>query len=137
MAPVFFFREEDAEYKELSQWFKCTFTVPASSLDYLHTTMAHASPTLAFSSAEQYMMYSKAAFFNDPATAAAILRTSLAAQAKGLGRQVAGSSTRPAGTPLRRGGRRAREPGQVRAGAALPRGVDGHGGARAARGVAV
>jgi ribA/ribD-fused uncharacterized protein len=36
------------------------------------------------------MMYSKAAFFNDAATAAAILRTSSPRKQKGLGRQIAG-----------------------------------------------
>jgi ribA/ribD-fused uncharacterized protein len=88
--PVFFFREEDANYKELSQWYKCAFTVPASSLDYLTTAIAHATPTLSFSSAEQYMMYCKAAFFNDPGTAAAILRTSSPRKQKSLGRKVEG-----------------------------------------------
>jgi hypothetical protein len=88
--PVFFFRAEDVAYKELSQWYKCTFTVPTSSLDYLAAAAPPATPTLTFSSAEQYMMYCKAIFFNDPDSAAKILRTSKPRAQKGIGRKVAG-----------------------------------------------
>jgi hypothetical protein len=88
--PIFFWRVQDVDnYPEFSNWYKCTFTVSASSLDYLNTTMPHASQTLTFSSAEQYMMYCKAAFFGDAASAAAIRRTSSPRQQKGLGRKVA------------------------------------------------
>lgn len=56
----------------LSQWARSKFTIDGNT----------------FNTAEQYMMYAKAEYFNDPDTAEEILHTSSPRDQKALGRQV-------------------------------------------------
>lgn len=69
---VICFHNPDEENGYLSNWYQSTFTIDK----------------VIFSSMEQYMMYSKAACFNDLATAAEILITNDVAKIKALGRRV-------------------------------------------------
>lgn len=66
------FHNSDEENGYLSNWYLSPFTI-----DGKH-----------FSSAEQFMMYSKAICFSDEAVAAQILATDNVAEIKALGRQV-------------------------------------------------
>ena len=72
MMRIICFHNSDEENGYLSNWYLSPFTI-----DGKH-----------FSSAEQFMMYSKAICFSDEAVAAQILATDNVAEIKALGRQV-------------------------------------------------
>lgn len=74
-SPIFFFKDSEVPYDFLCQWYSCHFTDPISGLS--------------FSSAEQYMMWSKAQLAGDEASAEAILSTTSPRKQKQLGRDVA------------------------------------------------
>lgn len=67
------FHNPNEENGYLSNWYPCRFTVDG----------------VEFSSMEQYMMYKKAVYFGDKATAEKILETGDVAEIKALGRLVA------------------------------------------------
>ena len=71
---AYFFHRTDEPNGYLSNWYPACFT-----LDGINYT-----------SAEQYMMYQKAALFGDQAVAEAILKTDEPAEQKALGRKVSG-----------------------------------------------
>ncbi|KAF2141598.1 uncharacterized protein K452DRAFT_271209 [Aplosporella prunicola CBS 121167] len=74
--PPLFFHKPTSPYGFLCQWHCAPFTDNATAAT--------------FSSAEQYMMYRKAALFNDSGSQAAILRTHEPRKQKSLGRKVQG-----------------------------------------------
>ncbi|MBQ6267836.1 MAG: NADAR family protein [Clostridia bacterium] len=67
-----FYSEQDPETGYLSNWYPCRFTVDG----------------MAFSSAEQYMMFRKAVAFHDEVQKAAILATDDPGKIKACGRKV-------------------------------------------------
>ncbi|MEE8723281.1 MAG: NADAR family protein [Atopobiaceae bacterium] len=69
-----FFHDEDKVYGCFSNWYPCSFTVDG----------------IAYASAEQYMMRSKAILFGDAETAEKIMATDDVAEIKALGRAAHG-----------------------------------------------
>lgn len=74
--PIFFFKDTEVPHGFLCQWYRCHFTDPISG----HS----------FTSAEQYMMWSKAQLAGDASSAKAILSTTSPRKQKHLGRDVEG-----------------------------------------------
>jgi ribA/ribD-fused uncharacterized protein len=71
---LFFWRQTERPYGAFSQWARSRFTVDG----------------VAFNTAEQYMMYSKAMLFGDLEKAAEIMATADPREQKRLGREVRG-----------------------------------------------
>jgi ribA/ribD-fused uncharacterized protein len=100
--PVFFYMPREHPYGLFCQWKSGNFTVPLSSLSWLKLAHpANASNTLSpedetgsleFNCAEQFMMYCKAIFFSDPASAGKIMQSEDPAHQKKMGRSVKGFS---------------------------------------------
>lgn len=72
---VYFWRETDADYGFLSQWYYCPFTDPEDD-------------SIVYFTAEHYMMYKKALLFNDTKIAAEILQAPSPRDVRSLGRAV-------------------------------------------------
>ncbi|KAK7217120.1 hypothetical protein V2G26_005123 [Clonostachys chloroleuca] len=95
-APLFF-HHEDRKYGEFSQWYSSSFVVSKLQISALvgQPVSSFSSPgdysdDLPFVTAEQFMMFCKAACFGDRSIAAQILQTRDPRDQKGLGRAVAG-----------------------------------------------
>ncbi|KAB5530543.1 hypothetical protein GE09DRAFT_395626 [Coniochaeta sp. 2T2.1] len=73
--PISFWKETDARYGYLCQWYHCPFKDDGKSKTY--------------KSAEHYLMHHKALVFGDEDIALQILKAGTPRKAKGLGRQVA------------------------------------------------
>ncbi|CAK7231666.1 hypothetical protein SBRCBS47491_008008 [Sporothrix bragantina] len=86
----------DAKHGELCQWFPAPFAVDVAAIeavveyvDIVHPA-AVTGPSITFSCAEQFMMYCKAARFNDTTTMHRVLATADPKEQKRLGKQVEG-----------------------------------------------
>jgi ribA/ribD-fused uncharacterized protein len=82
---------------EFTQWHSSKFSVTAESLNYLRkprNATFELQPVLEFNCAEQYMMYAKAIYFNDPETGKKIMGASEPRAQKKLGREVKGFNDR-------------------------------------------
>ncbi|CAH0028007.1 unnamed protein product [Clonostachys rhizophaga] len=95
-APLFF-HHEDRKYGEFSQWYSSSFVVSKLQISALvgQPVSSFSSPgdysdDIPFVTAEQFMMFCKAACFGDRSIAAQILQTRDPRDQKGLGRVVAG-----------------------------------------------
>ncbi|CAZ86078.1 unnamed protein product [Tuber melanosporum] len=74
--PVYFWKPHEVPFGIFSQWYEDEFTAPFDG------------EQMRFGTAEQYMMYSKAVLFNDPDTAAEIMKTMNPSTQRALGRKV-------------------------------------------------
>ncbi|KAI9771672.1 MAG: hypothetical protein M1840_001888 [Geoglossum simile] len=74
--PVFFWKETERPYGCFCQWYKHPFTETRND------------ESIAFVTAEQYMMYHKALLFSDPDVATQILRAQGGRAQRALGRKV-------------------------------------------------
>ncbi|PWW76583.1 DUF1768-domain-containing protein [Tuber magnatum] len=74
--PVYFWKPHEVPFGIFSQWYEDGFTAPFDGEE------------MRFGTAEQYMMYSKALLFNDPDTAAEIMKTTNPSTQRTLGRKV-------------------------------------------------
>jgi ribA/ribD-fused uncharacterized protein len=77
----------------LAQWYRSSFTVTADSLSYLRRAeneVFSLEPTITFNTAEQYMMFAKAFYFNDMEIAVEIMEATYPRAQKSLGRSVKG-----------------------------------------------
>jgi ribA/ribD-fused uncharacterized protein len=100
--PTFFYMPREQPYGCFCQWKSGNFKVPISTLSWLkfahpkNTTQTLAPEdefgTLEFNCAEQFMMYCKAVFFSDQASAEKIMGSEDPAHQKKMGRLVKGFS---------------------------------------------
>jgi ribA/ribD-fused uncharacterized protein len=89
--PLFFYLPFE-KYGELCQWYSSPFTVSTSEIAAIIGTnhVSSTAKTMAFTCAEQFMMYCKAGRFNDTATQAKIMATDSPKEQKRLGRLTTG-----------------------------------------------
>jgi ribA/ribD-fused uncharacterized protein len=87
-----FFYGAREKYGPFSQWYHSNFTVKAESFHYLRREENKDFPLheqMKFNTAEQYMMFSKTFYFNDPVTAEQIMEAKNPRDQKQLGRLTA------------------------------------------------